>query len=184
MSADTDLIDQIKNQFHYATDLEVSVFLGVNKDTISAIRNNRTVIGESLRCNILEKWIARDCASSDDSIFSVQKLLAKLIDLRSVQGELRGTVGLVKDPTVCEDAALIDLYKAYKNISTDGDLANVLGIKRNSISMVRHGNSRLGPLPRVRIYGEIFSEDTAEFEAALKSSDVLLELVKRDHISP
>jgi transcriptional regulator with XRE-family HTH domain len=209
MPTDVELIDLIKTSFRYETDLEVAGFLGVNKDTISAIRNNRTAIGESLRLTILEKCRSLDRvlyrkaedfllrisagdasirrrsgdiqieAQSSNSIFSVKTLRDKLLELRADQKDRWALEELVDGSTLSEDATLIDLYKAHKNISTDLELAKILGIKRNSISMVRHGRSRLGPLPRLRIYRDAFGEDTSELESALESSEALLALLKK-----
>lgn len=204
MPTDVELIDLIKSTFNYRTDLEVAGFLGVCKDTISAIRNNRTVMGESLRFTILDKWKAldrvayrkaedfvlraRDVAawrklqslnSESNTFFSTKMLVAKILDARRAQQDRWALNEVEHGPPVSEDAELLDQYKSYKKFSTDDELARAIGIKRNSVSMVRHGRSRLGPLPRLRIYRDAYGEDTSELEAALESSEALLTLIKR-----
>jgi ribonucleotide monophosphatase NagD (HAD superfamily) len=68
---------------------------------------------------------------------------------------------------------------AFRGFTTDVQMAKELGIKRNTISMVRTGRSRLGPLPRLRIYRDVYDEDTSELEEALESSDALLRMVRK-----
>lgn len=203
MHSDIELIDLIKDQFGYKTDLELAGFLGVSKDTISAIRNKRTVVGESLRFTILQKWKAYDRVlfrkaedfvlrsidrhakpqpnrnESPNSVFSTGSLVAKILDLRRNQKDHWALPEVTDGAHVVEDSTLLDLYKSYRNLSTDEDVAQVLGIKRNSISMVRHGRSRLGPLPRLRIYRDVYGEDTTQMESALESSESLLSLMRK-----
>lgn len=200
------ILECVKRRFSHSTDLELAGFLGVSKDTISGIRNNRTVVGEALRFTIMDKMI--DLEKFDNQVRSKSmfkdggvplteknnfqngslmlacspKML--LIRLRELQGEQckgqRAKCTLAKideEPVVGEDADLLDLYKSFKQFVIDADVSKTLGIKRNSVSMVRHGGSRLGPLPRLRIYRDVYGRDTENLEAALESNDALLTLI-------
>lgn len=60
LPTDAELIELVKQAFKYNTDLELAGFLGVSKDTVSAIRSNRTVVGEGLRFTILDKLLVLD----------------------------------------------------------------------------------------------------------------------------
>lgn len=219
LPTDAELIDLVKQTFNYDTDVQVAGFLGVTKDTVSAIRNNRTVVGEGLRFAILDKLLVLDKiayrkgenalfregkgngedrrepqnAETDDlqhrSLASACSPKVLLIRLREWQREQRQAqhdrwaLKEIEDgPPVSEDAELLDLYKEFKQFETDAEVAKTLGIKRNSISMVRHGRSRLGPLPRLRIYRDVYGRDTSKLEAALESSDALLNLMKTGSI--
>jgi hypothetical protein len=215
LPTDVEVIDMVKQAFNYDTDIEVAGFLGVTKDTISAIRNTRSVAGEQVRLTILDKLFALDKIAyrkGENGLFSVVKaganrddepldaelvgsdgkslvsacspkaLLGKLYSWRDEQRQAQHERWALKEiengPPVSEDAELLDLYKEYKHFETDAEVAKTLGIKRNSISMVRHGRSRLGPLPRLRIYRDVHGRDTSELEAALESSQALLNLMK------
>ena len=117
--------------------------------------------------------------SEKTSIFSVETLIAKLLDLQmnqKPQNTLNGSID--SESSLRNDANLIDLFKSYSNI-TDAYLSDILGIKRNSISMIRHSRSRLGPLPRIRIARDVFNVETSEIEAALESSEALLALLQK-----
>lgn len=212
---EVELIDLVKLKFNYETDIQVARFLGVTKDTVSAIRNKRTVVGEGIRFTILDKLFILDkiaFRNGENAIFgegengedgqhgshltesnepeqrslllacSPKVLLKKLRkwrhDQRQAQHDRWALAELEDGPVVSEDAELLDLYKAYKQFENDSEVANALGIKRNSISMVRHGRNRFGPLPRLRIYRDIYGRDTSKLEAALESSEALLNLIK------
>jgi hypothetical protein len=54
-------------------------------------------------------------------------------------------------------------------------------IKRNTISMVRSGKSRLGPLPRLRMLKQIDVEDVTDIERGIESSEYLINLID-EHI--
>jgi hypothetical protein len=73
---------------------------------------------------------------------------------------------------------LIDLYKSFGRFKTDTEVANALGLKQNTISMVRKSKSGLGPLPRLRIFRDVWKVDIDELEEALESSEVMLNLLK------
>lgn len=215
LPTDVELIDLVKTTFKYETDIQVAGFLGVTKDTISAIRNTRSVVGEQVRLTILDKLFALDKIAfrkGENALFSVAKaggnsddepldaelveseknslfsacspkaLLSKLYHWRNEQRQAqyeRWALKEIEDGTpISEDAELLDLYKEYRQFATDAEVAETLGIKRNSISMVRHGRSRLGPLPRLRIYRDVHGRDTSDLEAALESSEALLNLMK------
>lgn len=215
LPTDAELIDLVKQTFNYDTDVQVAGFLGVTKDTVSAIRNNRTVVGEGLRFTILDKLLVLDKiayrkgenalfkegkgededrhkprdAETDDlqhrslaSACSPKALLIRLREWRQQQRQAQDERWALKEtedgPPVSEDAELLNLYKEYRQFDTDAQVSKTLGIKRNSISMVRHGRSRLGPLPRLRIYRDIYGRDTSKLEAALESSEALLNLMK------
>lgn len=194
--SDTELVELVKTAFGYQTDTELAGFLGVRKETISAIRTGRSQIGEGLRFTILDKILLLDKVAyrfienkilfpqkntniSLSSEFSPTSLRARLIALRRKQHESWALPEIEKGAPAPEDGLLLDIYKAHKGFATDDELATSLGIKRNSVSMVRHGHSKLGALPRLRIYRDATGGDTTNLEAALESSENLLKLLKQ-----
>ncbi|MTW22267.1 hypothetical protein [Allochromatium palmeri] len=57
-------------------------------------------------------------------------------------------------PTPTPDGELIDLVQSACGFRTDTELADFLGVARNTISNVRAGRASLGPRPRLRIWPE------------------------------
>jgi transcriptional regulator with XRE-family HTH domain len=207
-----ELLDLLKSTFNCQTDLELANFLGVTNDTLSAIRHQKTEIGEGMRLTILQKVrafdrlayrttedfllnkaesslnkslnsaFAKKIAAYPDLALTAKNLINKVREIRRNQQELwfhpDGETS-IKSDSDNEDNELLNLYKAFRGFQTDADMAAVLGIKRNSLSTVRAGRSRLGPIPLLHIYRDFFNENIIELEAALKSSSDLLVLVQK-----
>jgi transcriptional regulator with XRE-family HTH domain len=209
LPTDAELIQLLKESMNYKTDVELAGYLGVTKDTVSAIRNNRTLVGEGLRFTIMDKVNILDRVAYrklEDSILtplthklnqhdqqeyigegtlsllercSPKNLADSILKMRRRQKERWALEETEEGSAVTEDSRLLDLYMAFRGFTTDVQMAKELGIKRNTISMVRTGRSRLGPLPRLRIYRDVYDEDTAELEEALESSEALLRMVRK-----
>jgi hypothetical protein len=63
---------------------------------------------------------------------------------------------------------------------TDKEMATFLGLKRASISGVRTGKSKLGPLPRVRMLKAINPEtDIDQILNGIESNQCLIELIEK-----
>jgi hypothetical protein len=77
-----------------------------------------------------------------------------------------------------DDALLLDAYKEFRGLRTDQEMAEILRIKRSAISMVRTGRNRLGPLPRLRIFRDVWGESIDHIEDAINSSEALLKLIR------
>ena len=76
------------------------------------------------------------------------------------------------------DAELLALIKKLIKSETDEELANLIGLKRSSLSMVRKGKSRFGLNPRLKILKLLDPNINIEdFERVLESSDELLKWV-------
>jgi len=77
------------------------------------------------------------------------------------------------------DAQLLALVKKLIESDTDEELANLIGLKRPSLSMVRKGKARFGLYPRLKILKLLDPNlNLDDFEKSLESSDELLKLVK------
>ena len=81
-----------------------------------------------------------------------------------------------------ENKSLIDLFKAHQEFKTDEEISQIIGLKRNSISMIRSGKSQLGPLPRLKMLSIVDGVSIDDVEKALVSKEWLLCLLKRKNI--
>lgn len=184
MKSDIELIDLLKTKIGFDTDADLARYLGLTRNAIYMVRQNMTPLGCEQRLKIIDHlhylnvtdWIQR---------VSAQFLSKRLADEigRKVQNQAL-KIALPETEwgdTLKSDAKLLKLFQIYTESKTDVELANHLGLKRNSISNVRKGLGRLGLFPRVKILKLLAIDDTGvdELEAALESSDVLLEVVKK-----
>lgn len=178
---DSDLLDAIKNEFDWRTDLQVAKFLGLSKDAISLVRGGAK-LGRRQRIKLYDRL--RFC--------QVRNLVARIapdyLSARLIAASRRGSerLGLPETepgPADAIDIALLDQFKRFGKFSSDSDLAKFLGIRRNTISMVRSGRSRLGPLPRLRMLSLIDEQPVAEAEQAIESSEFLLSLIKQNGLT-
>jgi hypothetical protein len=55
-------------------------------------------------------------------------------------------------------------------------LASLLGIKRQSISMVRSGRNDLGPIPLLKIFEDVTGQHELGLQAAVQSSEAMMNL--------
>ncbi len=174
---DNELIDALKQAFGYKTDVEVAGFLGVDKQTVYAARHGITPLGDRQRFKIIDKVAYKK--SENLALRTLPKnLVKKILELRRDQQDNLALNETEEGSALPDDAQLMDLYKAYRGFRTDQEMADTLGIKRASISMVRTGRSKLGPLPRLRIFRDVWGEKIEHLEEALESSQALLKMVR------
>ncbi len=76
------------------------------------------------------------------------------------------------------EGELLDLVQDACGLRTDTELADFLGVARNTISNVRAGRASLGPRPRLRILNQFAPFDTERVEAVLDSTDALVAAVR------
>lgn len=197
MSFETEVIDYLKRAMGFVSDVQLMNWIGISKDSLSGIRTGRLVMGESIRFALLDKWwmhlrqqplgqlMASDQASlvknaleKNPSDFSAHALSCTVRDRLHAKTK----DGSVPDcPSESEmkspDACLLEAYKAYKRCSTDAELAALLGIKRQSISMVRAGRNGLGPIPLLKIYEDLFDAHHLALPSAVQSTQALMRLL-------
>jgi transcriptional regulator with XRE-family HTH domain len=181
VNKNSELLDQLKVGFDYRTDKELAGFLGVSQKTVSSIRNGKQSLSPKQRIKIMDRLVA----------VKVRDLLIK-ISPESLGGELyrlslRGAERLALSETgdgatAPDDNALIDLFRRYgqqgESFATDEDMAVYLGVSGSMISAVRHGETELGPLPRLRMLKAICPDaDTEQIEQGIESSRYLLSLI-------
>lgn len=184
--SNAELLDRLKAGFGYKTDVEVAGFLGLNKDTVSQIRQGLQGLSIGQRFKIMDRL----------SNIQIRNLLEKIAPDHLSQEihrlSLRGAERLAFEETEAGkpkeiDVKLIDLFKSYGQeldiFHTDREMADFLGLKRATISSVRTGKTRLGPLPRLRMLKIILSNaDTEQIEQGVQSNEYLFGLIE-DHIN-
>jgi transcriptional regulator with XRE-family HTH domain len=181
MKNDSVLLDKIKLGFGYLTDVELAGFLGVNKDIIVRIRRGEIGLSIIQRIKLMDRLC---CIKVRDLIkeitpYQLAKELQRLSEKSAQHLALAETV--LADGKIECDQKVIELFKQFGKeggFSSDKDLANFLGIKRNSISMIRTGRSGLGPLPRLRMLKAIKPAlDISQIEQGIESSEYLISLI-------
>lgn len=151
------VMDALKARLGVMSDAQLAVALRISRDSVSGMRTGRLVMGEAIRWTVMTAWVAR---SGSQAPWSPQALCATL------QGQ-----GLrVQVESGCSvDAVLLALYKAHQGWATDAPLAQRLGVRRPSLSMVRAGRNGLGPLSLLRIHADVNGVSVGELEAAVGS---------------
>lgn len=187
MSVEAQILDIVKQHLGVESDAQLGITLGIGRDSLSGIRTGRLPMGESIRFVLLQAWWnARQGRGVHDESheFAAQTLAAQV--------QVRLKAGTHEDEAVVQDASefssadavLLEMYKRYKQSRTDQEVAQWLGIKRHSLSMVRSGRNRLGPVPLLRIYTEIHQAQHLGLEEAVGSSAGLLRLLQTQDSRP
>lgn len=174
----TELIDALKQAFGYKTDLEVAGYLGVDKQTIYFIKKGDRSLGPRQRLKILDRVLYRKFENRILRTLLPEYLAEAIIEIRQEQGQNWALPETLPGNPHPEDGQLLDLYKRHMELPNDEAVSQRLGIKPQSISTVRTGRARLGPLPRLRIFRDVLGEDISTIEEALESTDVLLKLIR------
>ena len=174
---DSELVDAIKDEFGWRTDLQVAKFLGLSKDAISLVRGGgklgrgqRFKLYDRLKFCQVRNLIAR---------IAPEHLAKRLIAASRRASERLALHETAPGPSDPIDVVLLEQFKRFGKFASDSELAAFLGIRRNTISMVRTGRSKLGPLPRLRMLSLIDEQPVGEAEKAIESSDFLLKLIKQ-----
>lgn len=191
------VFDFLKISLGFESDNQLSSWLGISRDSLSGIRTGRLPMGENIRFLILDKWWTqlRHRQMADSSAvpygegahpttkngvtgFNVEALLKAInTQLDTLGTEASPAVTAGDSGSKSADGELLGAYKALKGCATDTELANLLGIKRQSVSMVRSGKNGLGPLPLLRLYEDLVGGDELGLQSAVQSSDALLNLL-------
>jgi transcriptional regulator with XRE-family HTH domain len=181
--SNADLLDKLKEGFDYKTDIEVAGFLGLNKDTVSQIRQGLQGLSIAQRFKIMDRLVS----------IQIRNLLVKIAPdhlYREIHRlSLHGAEGLAFDEIEAGepeeiDVKLIDLFKSYGQklnlVHTDQQMADFLGLKRATISSVRTGKCKLGPLPRLRMLKAINPEtDIEQVLNGIESNKSLHDLIEK-----
>ncbi len=177
-----DLLDKLKEGFGYKTDVEIASFLGVRKENICQVRQGELGLSLGQRIKIMDRLGSIHIRDLLERI--TPEHLSRELHRLSLRGAERLALDeLEKCEPTAVDIKLIELFKTYgqdENLfTTDKEMATFLGLKRASISGVRTGKSKLGPLPRLRILQVICPEaDTEQIERGINSIEYLFMLIE------
>jgi DNA-binding XRE family transcriptional regulator len=157
--------------------VQLGDYLKLSKHTICKIRANEVNLGHKQRFKILDKLGYLAAVSLITSI--APKHLAETIAERAEDRTAIIALANIQDGESPEaDMQLLALIKKFTNSETDEDLAEKIGLKRASLSMVRNGKAKFGLYPRLKILKLLdLNADLERFERALESSEELLIIV-------
>ncbi|ASF45485.1 hypothetical protein [Methylovulum psychrotolerans] len=178
MNSDIELLDALKGYLGYKTDVQLADYLKLTRHAIYKIRANEVKLGNLQRLKILDKLGYLSAVSFIQSL--APKYLAEVIAEKIQDHAAIIALADIKDGESPEaDAQLLALVKKLIKSDTDEELANLIGLKRTSLSMVRKAKARFGLYPRLKILKLLDPNiNLDDFEKALESSDELLKLVK------
>ena len=199
MQADAAVFDYLKESIGLESDTELVSWLGISRDSLSGIRTGRLPMGDAIRFQILNKWWAElrpasvglpelaaqaikpHVGTQNTAVFCSASLLPKLqLRLKEMGKEVPGAAGSDPAKSMPVDGELLGAYKVYKGCATDAQMGTLLGIKRQSISMVRSGRNGLGPIPLLKIFEDVMGAGDLGLQAAVQSSEALLGLITQE----
>lgn len=181
--SNADLLDKLKHGFGYKTDLELAGFLGVTKETMSQIRHGELGLSLTQRIKVMDRLASIRTRNLLERI--APDHLSRELHRLSLRGaEKLALDELEKGEPTAVDVKLIELFKMYGQdeslFKTDKEMASFLGLKRASISGVRTGKSKLGPLPRLRMLKAINPEtDIEQVLNGIDSNKSLHDLIEK-----
>ncbi|NEV60316.1 bacteriophage CI repressor [Thiorhodococcus minor] len=181
---DAELLDVLKTGFDLGSDAQVAAFLGITRTTIHSVRHGKARLGIVQRLKILDhigflhsrQWL--ESLLPDNLSARIRRTSHAL-----AQRQVRSRQRITRDLDV--EGELLDLVQDACGFRTDAELAEFLGVARNTLSNVRAGRGSLGPRPRLRILNRFAPFDTERVDAVLNSTDALIaavqEWMERDH---
>ncbi len=174
---DNELLDVLKTGFGLRSDAQVADFLGITRTTIHSVRHGRARLGILQRLKILDHIGFLHSRQWLENLLPAQ--LSARIRRSSharAQRQVRARQRLERDLGV--EGELLDLVQDACGLRTDTELADFLGVARNTVSNVRAGRASLGPRPRLRILNQFAPFDTERVDAVLESTDALIQAVQ------
>ena len=156
------IIDALKKRFSLKNNVAVANFLGLNRQTVHTMTKGNFGLSIDSRVIIMN---ALNCSGIEN--------LSQKITVHYLTTRMTETIGL----KACENKSLIDLFKTHQGIKTDDEMAELIGIKRNSISAVRIGKAGFGPLPRLKMLSIIDNISVNEVQKGLASNEELLRMI-------
>lgn len=166
------LLNLIMKGFDLSNDSQISKFLGITKTTIHSVRHGKAQLGIMQKLKLLDKIAFLEARSILESILP-ETLSEAVRDSSNRIAHKR----IKKSES--SDAELLEILKDVHSFSTDSELAEFLGLARNTISMIRKGRTSLGPLPKLKILNSVDSFDLVKLESMINSTDLLSEEIER-----
>lgn len=167
---DQKLLDSSRKHFGFETDAALAAWLKIEKQEIYAVRAGRRTLGFVLRLKIL------DHIAFVKGVGLVMSLTAESLAENFVKWSQQ-TANYQAEPRIKRinwdqaNIALLDATKVVIGEETDAALAKFLGLKPNTISMIRSGKSGLGDRPRLKILNLILENENFDSDAVEEIAD-------------
>lgn len=174
---DVILLDVIKDGFGLQTDAELAGFLGITRSALCTVRHKTRKLGPKSKFIVLDK-IAFLGVRNWVELITGQYIGQRFHELSVERARYVGRKNTPHDNFRAAEMSLPDEIKQCLSIVTDEELAEILGINRNHISMVRSGKSKLGIDPTLKLLQLIDNIDSSRVHEAITDPDVLIEAIR------
>ncbi len=162
-----EILDFLKIIFEIKNDAQLARFLDVTRASIHTLRQPGRSMGKHTRLVVMEKF----------NYLGIPNWRQRF-SREYIENRLRES-GFTTDEHNPE-RAFLSLLKSFYRCDNDLQLANILDLKPNTLSMYRVGRTSLGPLPMLRVICDIeklpyedlmpFFLDNSSFKTALEDA--------------
>jgi hypothetical protein len=172
------LLDELREGFGVHSDGELAAWLGIHPSALSGVRTGRHGFGKAQRLKVLDRIGFLRTRQLVQSLVP-ERLAAEIVSWSHRNANAQARAALAKLADDDANTRLLDAAKIALEFDTDAQLADFLGVKSHTISMIRSGRSGLGDGPKLRILCAISGLDHAEIDRALTSPQHLITLVRQ-----
>ena len=179
--SDAKLLDEIKSGFNLKNDAELAGLLGVTRTTIHNVRHKNRRLGLKPKFRVLDHIAflkVRGTLETWAEKLTTVSLANKIRGGSEAIAQRRANKSIPADSAEVAEKDLIEEAKVAFGCSNDDQLAEILGVARNTISAIRSGDTTLGPEPRMRILNRIEPFEIEQLQKVLKSTDDLIEAIR------
>lgn len=156
-SRDHRLLDSAKKKFGIDSDAALASWLGITKQEIYSVRAGRRSLGFIQRLKLLDH-IAFQNGVHFVTAIADKSLAEKFLEWSKSKASSQAKAMLDLVNWNESNVALLDSLKVLTNKRTDAELAELLDLKPNTISMIRSGRSGIGDRPRIKILALLWKE--------------------------
>lgn len=183
-SADSRLLDELREGFAIESDKALAAWLGIEPSTLSVVRTGQHRFGQFQRLKVLDRIGFLRSRRLLESLLP-DRLAQEVVAWSGRNATAQARRALQKVEFADANVKLLEVAKIAFGFDTDVQLAEFLGLKRNAISMVRSGRGKLGDRPKLKILKRVApGAGFDEIEKALDSSDHMIKLIRgwRKHV--
>lgn len=159
-----ELIDAVKRSFGLVSDADLARHLGITRGGISTIRRFSKPLNDHSKLIIMDMIGFLGINNWSERIST--PYIADILGLK-VDGNSSGI----------SDRDLPDQIKLFLKLKSDDELANLLGLKRHAISMVRTGKSLFGVRVKLKLLKLLEGTDTDMVISMLDNVGLLISAV-------
>ncbi len=178
-SADSRLLDELRDGFGIESDRALAAWLGIKPSTLSVVRTGRHGFGEVQRLKVFDRIGFLRTRRVVESLLP-KRLADEVVAWSQRNATAQARRALERLDSTDANVQLVEVAKIAFEFETDEELAKFLGVTRNAISMVRRGRGALGDRPKLQILKRVAPRvGFEEIEKALDSSDYMIKLIRR-----